>query len=248
MATRCIGLAISSGAVLAGRLLKQGLTGCKQFVSEHRPSNMGQGGGVRSQLNRLRAGLHPVTRCRLPQATWADGSAVVAARGYLRKTGGAEAVDDKFVPYMADEVRMTELAPTVGKTASEKMRLLRGRVLLKLSGAARAARIARRKEESRSAADLVESCVRAVEAENGRDEAEAEMVLSDDSGAEFWNGLESMTTDRLHGIPSVPEKFSRGPNKPSRASRLMTSRSIVGKGCSGCYGSMACGCSNRSAM
>ena len=125
-------------------------------------------GGVRSQLNRLRAGLHPVTRCRLPQATWADGSAVVAARGYLRKTGGTEAVDDKFVPYMADEVRMTELAPTVGKTASEKIRCFRGRVLLKLSGAARAGRIARRKEESRSAADLVESFICAVEAENGR--------------------------------------------------------------------------------
>ena len=159
-------------------------------------------------------------------------------------------MDDKFVPYMADEVRMAELAPTVGKTASEKMGLFRGRVLLKLSCAARAARIARRKEESRSAADLVESFVRAVEAENGRigDEAEAEMVLSDDSGAEFWNGLESMTTDKPHGLPSVPEKFSRGPNKPSMASRLMTSRSIVGEGCSGCYGSMACGCSNRPAM
>ena len=62
------------------------------------------------------------------------------AHGYLRKVGGAEAVDDKFIPYLVDEVRMVELAPTGGKSANDKMRLLRGRVLLKVASAARALR------------------------------------------------------------------------------------------------------------
>ena len=71
---------------------------------------------------------------------------------------------------------------------------------------------------------------------------------SDNSGAEFWNCLESTVVDRFQGIPSEPVKFSRGPKNPSRASRLMASRSIVGMGCSDCYESIACGCVDRPAM
>ena len=95
----------------------------------------------------------------------------------------------------------------------------------------------------------MESFIHAVEAEDGRvsEDAEAEMVFSDDSGAVFWNGLESYCVDRLHSIPSEPVQFSRGPTKPSRASRLMASRSSLVMGCSGCRGSRACGCS-RPAM
>ena len=77
-------------------------------------------GGVRSQLNRLRAGLHPVTRCRLPQTTWADGSAVRAVHGYARKAGGVEVVDDKFVPYSFDDVRTAKTDTPGGKSSSEK--------------------------------------------------------------------------------------------------------------------------------
>lgn len=129
------------------------------------------------------------------------------------------------------------------------MRLLHGRVLMKSSSAARAVRISRKKEVSRSAADLIDAFVRAVEAEDGRvnEEAVDEMVLSDDSGAEFWSGLESYSVEKLHSIPSSPALFSRGSKKPSRMSRLLASRSIVEEGCSGCSGSMACRCS-RPAM
>ena len=96
--------------------------------------------GVRSQLNRLRAGQHPVTRCRLPQTTWADGSAVKAVHGYARKAGGVEVVDDKFVPYSFDDVRTAKADTPGGKSASEKMRLLRGRVRFEEMRAAREAR------------------------------------------------------------------------------------------------------------
>ena len=130
------------------------------------------------------------------------------------------------------------------------MRLFRGRIRLKVSSAARAARKEKRMVDSRSADELVRSFVLAVEAEDEQisDEAKAAVVESDDSGAEFWNRLDSTAADRFQGIPIEPEKFIRGPKKPSRASRLLASRSIVGIGCSNCYGSMACGCVARPAM
>ena len=71
---------------------------------------------------------------------------------------------------------------------------------------------------------------------------------ADDSDAEVWNCLESTGVDRLQSIPIVPEKFSRGSKNLSRISRLMTSSSSVGNGCTNCYGNMACGCSSRPAM
>ena len=91
---------------------------------------------------------------------------MVETRGYLRKTGSTEAVDDKFVPYAAEEFRLVEQVPPAGKTSIETMRLLRGRVLLKVAAAARTARVERRKEENRKAADLVVSFIRAVEVDN----------------------------------------------------------------------------------
>ena len=116
-------------------------------------------------------------------------------------------VDDKFIPYSVDEVREVELTPTGGKSASEKMRLFRGRILLKMSSAARAARKEKRMVDSRSVDELVRSFVLAVDAEDERmgDEAEAVMVESDDSGADFWNKLDSTVADRFHGIPIEPE-------------------------------------------
>ena len=109
-----------------------------QKVCLKKPPEQYGSGGVRCQLNRLKAGLHPVTRCRLPPTTWADGSAVRMVHGYLRKTGAVEVVDDKFVRYEPEEPR-TMHASNDGKSASDKRRLYRGRVLLKESSAARAA-------------------------------------------------------------------------------------------------------------
>ena len=86
-----------------------------------------------------------MTRRRLPQTTWADGSVVRMAHGYLRKAGASEQVDDKFVKYVAVEPHAM-LAPAGGKSASEKRRLLRGRILLKVASAERAARIEKREQ------------------------------------------------------------------------------------------------------
>ena len=178
-------------------------------------------GGVRSQLNRLRAGLHPVTRIRLPQTTWADGSAVAEARGYLRKVGSTEAVADKFVPYVAEEFRLMEQVQPAGMTSKDKMRLRRGRVLLKMAVAASTARAEKRKEDNRKAAELVASFIRAVDAENDIVEKQAADDVLDDDGAAFWNELEPMASGKLSDFPCGPVQFSRRPKPPSRVSRLV---------------------------
>ena len=134
------------------------------------------------------------------------------ARGYPRKTGSTEAVDEKFVPYVAEEFRQMEQVQPAGKTSKDKMRLLRWRVLLKMAGAARTARVERRKEESRKAAELVASFIRAVEVENELVEGQATEDKLDEAGAAFWNGLESTANDKLNGIPCEPVHFSRRPN------------------------------------
>ena len=113
--TRYSSLVPYSGVERVGRLRRPERTACKRSVSVP-PKQYGTG-GVRSQLNRLRAGLHPVTRCRLPQTTWADGSAVRAVHGYARKAGGAEEVDDKFRPYKVEDFGGVEAVASTGKSA-----------------------------------------------------------------------------------------------------------------------------------
>ena len=92
----------------------------------------------------------------------------------------------------------------------------------------------------------MKSFVDAITAEGDPDgmPGEAASDAMDQSCAEFWNGLESMGVDRLNGIPTEPDRFSRGLKQPSRTSRLMSN---VALGCYGCRGSMACRCS-RPAM
>ena len=216
-----------------------------QKVCLKKPPDQYGSGGVRSQLNRLRAGLHPVTRCRLPQTTWADGTARSTTHGYLRKAGAVELVDDKFVEYVTDEAR-TLLVPIGGRSASDKRKLLRGRILLKAASAVRREKKARTSLTNRRADELAKSFVDAISAEgdpvgvSGEDACDA----MDQSCADFWNGLELMGVDRLHGIPDKPDRFSRGLKQPSRTSRLMSN---VALGCNSCRGSMACRCS-RPAM
>ena len=110
-------------------------------------------GGVRCQLNRLRAGRHPVTNQQLPAATHVDGTAVVVS-GYARLTGRVVA-DDGFIPY-APEVR-NRSTTTTGATAAEKIGLRRGRILLKEACVVREARRKRRQASQQEANAIIES-------------------------------------------------------------------------------------------
>ena len=72
------------------------------------------GGGLRAQLLCLRASIHPVTKEKLPQATWLDGSPIVGTGMYLRlQAAGKEAKPEGFVEYEPMELRTTK--PEGGK-------------------------------------------------------------------------------------------------------------------------------------
>ena len=94
-------------------------------------------GGMRSQLVLLRAGLHPVTRARLPQSTWMDGTALRSVHGYARKQGGSEEVGEHFRTYAPETFQAAKEHLFGGKTAEAKMCVLRGRVKCKERRAAR---------------------------------------------------------------------------------------------------------------
>ena len=99
---------------------------------------------------------------------------------------------------------------------------------------------------SRKADELVKSFVGAIMAEDGQlcESVTVAMDDADGSDAEFWNDL-ALRVNHLQGMPSMPDRFSRGSKMPSRTSRLLSN---VGKGCMSCHGSMACGCSSQPAM
>ena len=88
----------------------------------------------------------------------------------------------------------------------------------------------RKVERERESADLIASFERGGARCDGGHNHEDEEAESENSDAEFWNELESTLemSGRLHCIPVEPEKFRRGPSKPSRVNRLMANRSNVG--------------------
>ena len=103
------------------------------------------------------------------------------AHVYLRKVGVTEAVDDKFVQYVVDEAP-SKLMPAGGKSSSEKLRLLRGRVLLKKASAERAAVKEEKMLAGRRADELILSFIGAIEAEGGlKSEGESAAMDEDDA-------------------------------------------------------------------
>ena len=142
---------------------------------------------------------------------------------------GREVVDKNLTLY-EPETFPAAMTRAGGKSAEGKRRLLLGRIKCRELSAARKIRKQRKVECERESADLIASSegggARCDGGHNHKDE-EAE---SENSDAEFWSKLESTLemSARLHCNPVEPEKFRRGPSKPSRVNRLMASRSNVG--------------------
>ena len=67
------------------------------------PPSLSTGGGRRAQLNKLRAGLHPVSLCRLPEALWPNGTPVIGNGKYARLRASGEQEKPEgfklYVPY-----------------------------------------------------------------------------------------------------------------------------------------------------
>ena len=176
-------------------------------------------GGVKSQLVRLRAGIHPVTKLRLPQTTWVDGRPL-NVHGYSRRQARVE-VDDKFIPY--DARPMERASPQLcepkrgGKSAEDKMRLLRGRIKYKELKAAREGRKKRKEERKHEVERLISSFVHDLDANGegeGVDDLAVEARANDQDEAEFWSRL--VDDARIN----KPDRFKAMQCKPSRLSRL----------------------------
>ena len=175
------------------------------------PRQLGSG-GVRAQLERLRAGKHPVTVLPLPLTTKVDGTPVKTG-GYSRLSGRAT-VDDGFIPYVPG-VLVTPIAVPTEARADRRRWLLHGRIRMKQAAEVRQGKKKRRAERHAEAVHLFESFVK------GSDSETCQVCEPDDEHRMFWQMLGTKsTTDRLAGIPVDKPAFKQYTGKPSRLVRL----------------------------
>ena len=176
------------------------------------PRQLGSG-GVRAQLERLRAGKHPVTMLPLPPTTRIDGTPVNAGARYSRLVGRAE-VGDGFIPYVPGEPISPIAVPAEVGTERRK-RLLHGRVRMKQAAEARQSKKRRRAVRQAETFQLIESFVK------GSNDEVCQICEPEDEHRTFWQTLGmNSTADRLAGIPVDKPAFKQYTVKPSRVMRL----------------------------
>ena len=182
------------------------------------PVQLGSG-GLRAQLTKLRAALHPVTGARLPQAVRLDGSAVEGNGKYARLSATG-CTDDHFHPYVPQT--FTEPRPRGGATAANKRRLLLGRVRMRQGQEARQKRKALAKIRRKEANELISSFIGVQVTAAGADG-------KDDSDEECWSTLDdrdwntplSLSPIDVHcGGPEHRSSHGRTGYRASRAARL----------------------------
>ena len=188
-------------------------------------------GGKWSQLQRLRAGRHPVHRTILPPATNLQGVPVVSNFGYTRRNGsGGEPRDSNFAAYEPEVFtpKSNTSSDQCGRTARDKARLRRGRILMKQYSLARADRKIRKLARDEELQTLISQFV--------SDECVGERVqvdqVSDDracneqnSDEEFWLSLplDRQPRDRdavLANLANSPQRRGVAVGRPSRLQRL----------------------------
>ena len=185
------------------------------------PPPVSAGGGLRAQLRCLRASIHPVTKERLPQAKWLDGSLVEGAGVYPRlRTEVKVKMPDGFVASKPMDLGTTKPAePEGGRKATEKRRQLLARIRSK--GRLRVRKLREQEAEAEAAdlyADFLGQEVDAYDMECrlcGQDGVEAE---------EFWVNLKPQPSqvDKFANILTGTSRSSLGKGcKPSRTQRLL---------------------------
>ena len=171
-------------------------------------------GGVRQQLGRLRAGLHPVTGNRLPVARDNCGN-VLGGNGVYSRLKPSGYGDSDFSPY--EPMAFAALEPLTGQSAEVKRNLMLGRIRLKQAREARRCRKDRKKVVKAEVLALINSF--------GADPflgAQSDKAV--DSDEDFWTTLTESGScrERLQQVPSEPAGgYSR---TTSRVVRLSTGR------------------------
>ena len=167
-------------------------------------------GGKVAQLNRLRAGLHPVSKVRLAAPTNVDGTPIGQGTCYARPhASDASLVDPSFKPYLP-EVFTNSCRRTWddgGKSAKEKAHVRRCKIRL------RGRRLRATLEQSKLD-ELIESFIHG--------EAASSMESGIDSDEEFWDNLDLAGTAsrETHFQQSVSSKPDPGWNRATIHSRL----------------------------
>ena len=135
---------------------------------------------------KLRAGLHPVSLRRLPEAVWMDGTPVAGNGTYSRLTGkGETGTPDGFVPYVPED-RSKSTSETSGHCAAHKRAVLFARV--RTRDRARLRRL-RHQHSNMEAAELYRDFVGPVNVDATKVMHDNENGESDEESRLFWEAL-----------------------------------------------------------
>ena len=171
-------------------------------------------GGLRQQLNSLRAGLHPVTGLRLPESS---GSTALGSGTYSKLRPIVD-VDPDFFPYVPAQL---VASVSSGQSAEMKRRLMRGRVLCKISSRAAELRRQRRNEIKVEVREVIRSFLDNAD-DGGQQEAAELEEPGNCSDEEFWANLPVASNREEHilNVPTQPDRLYPGKKVQSRAEAL----------------------------
>jgi len=165
------------------------------------PPPVSQGsGGLRQQLLKLRAGIHPVSGSRLPPAYDENGNVASGCGKYLR-LNGQEGERTNFVPY---EPEVFTLKSKAGSSSDEKRRRVLGRIRCSIASEKRKVRKAKQDAARLEANDLIQSFI------IGSDVRLVGDDLEDDnhSNKAFWNSLVADGSRSQH-LDAIASESSR---------------------------------------
>lgn len=168
--------------------------------------------------------MHPATYARLQNTTWLNGDPLHGCGSSCRLPQAmGTGVTEDFEHY-SPEVFAPSKSQQGVKTASEKRRLMLGRIRLKEGSEARETRPLRRLEAAVEANNLY------ADFGGGPDGGEAERCKAcktdDEPDEEFWNGLAEVKPwlPRVSRLDDNPREFHRGQVRLSRTQRLVAGR------------------------
>ena len=182
-------------------------------------------GGMKQQLVRLRAGLHPVTGDRLLAARDSEGRPLCGSGLYSRLTPSVSS-DPKFSPYVP--FTFASAVPQVGRSAEDKRKHMLARIRGRPAIEARTRKRLRKLEARMNLTNLIDLFV----AEPL--DVEREPTSQVDLDEEFWKNksVGRVRRERLRGVPDPPAHAYRGRAVELRCKQLGVHRNAVpSRGC-----------------
>ena len=159
-----------------------------------------------AQLNRLRSGLHPVTKIRLAAPVRLDGTPIGLSTGYANlRAAVSDQMNPDFKPYVPEEPpsRPSRVSEHGGNTAKEKARLRHTLVRFR-------ERRARVRGQQVQLNELIDSFISNCQPGLGSQDAVEQMDRGDDSDEDFWNSLDCVNGPH-HECPKLAVSMKPDP-------------------------------------